>query len=148
MNDLHSLVFRFPNVIGDRLTHGVVFDFIKKLRANSKELEILGDGTQSKPYMHVSDLVKGIMRFKDEVPQGVTVYNIGVETQTSVSKIADIICEQMGLKDVEYKYTGGKIGWKGDVPTFKYDLSKIYSAGWHADLTSDEAVLRTVREVL
>lgn len=148
MNNFHSLVFRFPNVVGSRLTHGVVFDFIKKLRANSKELEILGDGTQSKPYMHISDLLSGIMKLKEDVPQGVTIYNIGVETQTSVTKIANIICEQMGLKDVEYKYTGGKIGWRGDVPTFKYDLSKIYNAGWHAEMTSDETVLRTVEEVL
>jgi UDP-glucose 4-epimerase len=98
--------------------------------------------------MHVSDLLKGIIKFKNNVVKGVTIYNIGVETETSVSRIADIVCEKMALNNVTYQYTGGKIGWKGDVSTFKYDLSKVHSAGWHAEMTSEEAVMRTVCEVL
>ena len=148
MNDFDSLIFRFPNVIGSRLTHGVVFDFINKLRENSKKLVILGDGTQSKPYMHISDLINGIMSFTCISKPGVSMYNIGVETKTSVKIIADIICEEMGLKDVEYSYTGGKAGWKGDIPTFEYDLHKIYKTGWRAKFTSDEALRKTVKEVL
>ncbi|MBE6904682.1 MAG: NAD-dependent epimerase/dehydratase family protein [Ruminococcaceae bacterium] len=148
MNDFSVLVFRFPNVIGPRLTHGVIFDFVKRLKDNPKELRILGDGTQSKPYMHVFDLVDGIIRFKNDLPKGITLFNIGVETQTTVTRIADIICEKMGLEQVEYQYTGGRGGWRGDVPVFAYNLDKIHAAGWHAKWTSDETVIKTVEEVL
>lgn len=148
MNHFSTLIFRFPNVIGPRLTHGVIFDFVKRLRDNPKELTILGDGTQSKPYMHVYDLVRGIMVFKDKVTEGVTLYNIGVETQTCVTRIADIICGEMGLQNVKYRYTGGRGGWRGDVPIFAYNLDKIHAAGWNATWTSDEAVAKTVEEVL
>jgi len=144
MNDMHTLVFRFPNVIGPRLTHGVVYDFIKKLRNNPQTLEILGDGTQTKPYLYVQDLVAAIVEFMN-VPQGVTLYNIGVESATSVTRIADIICEEMGLQQVQYSYTGGKGGWKGDVPKFRYDLSKIHQAGWKAKHESDEAIRLAAR---
>jgi UDP-glucose 4-epimerase len=148
MNDFESLVFRFPNVIGSRLTHGVIFDFMKKLCENPSELTILGDGKQSKPYMHVSDLIKGIMRFKDVQTQGVELYNIGVDTQTNVTKIADIVCTKMKLQSVKYHYTNTKGGWKGDVPVFSYNLDKIHNAGWMAEYTSDAAVELTVEEVL
>ena len=144
MNGMESLVFRFPNVIGPRLTHGVVYDFVKKLREDSKKLEILGDGQQTKPYIYVHDLVEAIVQFM-EVPQGVTLYNIGVESTTSVTRIADIICEEMDLHDVKYQYTGGTGGWKGDVPKFRYDLSKIYAAGWQGGRESDESVRLAAR---
>ncbi|GHV34852.1 UDP-glucose 4-epimerase [Clostridia bacterium] len=147
MNDIAVLVFRFPNVIGPRLTHGVIFDFIKKLNNNPKELEILGDGKQSKPYMYVADLVDAIIGFKD-VSSGVITYNIGVETQTNVSAIADIVCEGLGLKDVKYNYTGGRGGWLGDVPVFAYNLDKIHAKGWNARFESDDAVRQTLHEVL
>ena len=148
MNNYKTLIFRFPNVIGPRLTHGVIFDFIKKLRNNPNELEILGDGNQTKPYMYVYDLVDAIIKFKDRVGDGVTIYNIGVNSHTSVTKIADIICDKMGLKDVKYNYTGGTGGWKGDVPKFSYNLDKIHSAGWKAKYTSDKAVEATAEEEL
>ena len=139
MNDMSSLIFRFPNVIGPRLTHGVVYDFVKKLQRNPHELEILGDGKQTKPYIYVQDLVEAIVRFMN-VPQGVTIYNVGVETATSVKRIADIICKAMELDNVQYRYTGTASGWKGDVPRFRYDLSKIHATGWKAKHESDEAV--------
>jgi len=145
MNDMSILVFRFPNVIGPRLTHGVIFDFIRKLRCNSKELEILGDGQQTKPYIYVLDLIDAIIQFMDNVKTGVALYNIGVETATSVTKIADIVCEEMALKDVVYHYTGGSGGWKGDVPRFQYCLDRVHAAGWRAKYTSDKAVRMTVR---
>lgn len=148
MNNYKTLIFRFPNVIGPRLTHGVIFDFIKKLENNNEKLQILGDGNQTKPYMYVYDLVDVIIKFKDKIEEGVTIYNIGVDTHTSVTQIADIICEKMNLKDVKYDYTGGTGGWKGDVPKFSYNLDKIHSAGWKAKYTSDEAVEETVKEEL
>lgn len=148
MNDIQALVFRFPNVIGPRLTHGVIFDFIHKLTQNPRQLEILGNGRQTKPYIYVTDLVKAIIQFKDTAYTGVTLYNVGVSGATSVTTIADIICEEMDLKDVEYRYTGGESGWKGDVPKFSYCLNKIHAAGWEAEYTSDEAVRKTVQDNL
>lgn len=147
MNDLHTLVFRFPNVIGPRLTHGVIFDFVKRLKADPSHLRILGDGRQSKPYLYVMDLVEAIMRFR-EVPAGVTLYNVGVESQTSVTRIGEIVCEKMGLSGIPFEYTGGRGGWKGDVPVFAYDLGRIHAAGWTAKMTSDEAVAKTVEMVV
>lgn len=148
MNGLHTLVFRFPNVIGPRLTHGVIFDFVKKLRKNPRELEILGDGAQCKPYLHVRDLVECIMRFKNDLPQGITLYNVGDASASSVTRIAQIVVEKMGLQNVQFCYTGGRGGWKGDVPVFNYNLDKIHAAGWRASMTSDEAVAKTVEAVL
>lgn len=148
MNHLSTLVFRFPNVIGPRLTHGVIFDFVKRLKQDPKQLTILGDGTQMKPYMHVFDLVDGIMRFKDQPREGVILYNIGVDTQTTVTRIAEIVCEKMGLGEVEFHYTGGRGGWRGDVPVFAYNLDKIHRAGWKARWTSDQTVAKTVEEVI
>ena len=147
MNDMSVLVFRFPNVIGPRLTHGVIYDFVKRLKDDPSHLKILGDGRQSKPYIYVLDLVDAIMHFKD-APKGVTLYNVGVETQTSVTRIAEIVCEKMGLSGIPFEYTGGRGGWKGDVPVFAYDLEKIHATGWTAHMTSDEAVARTVEMVL
>lgn len=146
MNGMDVLVFRFPNVIGPRLTHGVIFDFIRKLRKDPGHLQILGDGRQTKPYIYVLDLVDAIMKFKDSTESGVRLYNVGVEGESSVTKIADIICEEMQLSDVEYQYTGGEGGWKGDVPRFKYCTDKINKAGWKPSYTSDEAVRQSVRD--
>lgn len=147
MNDMSVLVFRFPNVIGPRLTHGVIYDFVKRLKDDPSHLKILGDGRQSKPYIYVLDLVDAIMHFKD-APKGVTLYNVGVETQTSVTRIAEIVCEKMGLSGIPFEYTGGRGGWKGDVPVFAYNLEKIHATGWTAHMTSDEAVSKTVEMVL
>ena len=147
MNDMSVLVFRFPNVIGPRLTHGVIFDFVKRLKEDPSHLRILGDGRQSKPYIYVLDLVDAIMRFKD-AEKGVTLYNVGVETQTSVTRIAEIVCEKMGLTGIPFEYTGGRGGWKGDVPVFAYNLDKIHATGWKASMTSDEAVAKSVEMVL
>lgn len=147
MNDMSTLIFRFPNVIGPRLTHGVIFDFVKRLKEDPSHLRILGDGKQEKPYLHVYDLVDAIMKFKD-VDKGITLYNAGVDSKSTVTRIAEIVCEKMNLKDIPFEYTGGIGGWKGDVPTFEYDLSKIHNAGWHASMSSDEAVEKTVESVI
>lgn len=144
MNEMQVLVFRFPNVIGPNLTHGVIFDFIKKLKNNPNELQILGDGTQCKPYLYVLDLVDAIVEFSMKQEDGVEIYNIGVEDATTVTRIADLVCEKLGYKDVVYKYTGGNVGWKGDVPAFQYDLNKIYSKGWRPKHSSDESVKATL----
>jgi len=146
MNGLFANILRFPNVVGPRLTHGVIFDFIAKLRRNPRELEILGDGSQDKPYLYVADLVEAILAM--QYSQTLDIFNVGVETSTTVSRIAGIVCEEMGLDGVQYKFTGGPIGWPGDVPRFRYDLSKIHSTEWEAKHNSDEATRLAARASL
>lgn len=146
MNEMNTMIFRFANVIGPHLTHGVIFDFIKKLEANPKELQILGDGQQTKPYIYALDLIDAICEKTKNIPSGISVYNCGVESCSSVNEIADIVCKKLGLSDVKYKYTGQKIGWAGDVPNYQFDISKIKSAGWRAKYTSNEAVEKTVED--
>lgn len=149
MCDMSVVIFRFPNVIGPRLTHGVIFDFIKKLQKNPHELEILGDGTQCKPYIYVHDLVEAIVMLTREFAPGEIVYNLSVNSEgTTVTRIAEIVVEELGLSDVKFAYTGGDRGWKGDVPRFKYDISKVLSTGWTPKHTSDEAVRQTVKDAV
>lgn len=147
MNDFNSLIFRFPNVIGPNLTHGVFFDFINRLKENPNELRVLGDGTQCKPYMHVKDLVDAILLLCWS-NKGVNTYNVGVETSTSVKTIAEMVVSEMHLPDCKIIYGKSNVGWKGDVPRFVYCLDKIHSTGWKGSMTSDEASLETIREAL
>ena len=149
MCDMSAVIFRFPNVIGPRLTHGAVFDFIRKLRKNPNELEILGNGTQCKPYIYVLDLVEAILKLTNEFNSGEVVYNISVTSPgTTVTDIANIVVEELGLQNVEFKYTGGDRGWKGDVPRFSYDISKVLATGWKPRHTSDEAIRQTVKDAI
>lgn len=149
MCDMSVVIFRFPNVIGPRLTHGVIFDFIKKLQKSPHELEILGNGTQCKPYIYVHDLVEAIVMLTKEFNPGEIVYNLSVNSEgTTVTKIAEIVVEELGLENVKFAYTGGDRGWKGDVPRFKYDISKVLSTGWTPKHTSGEAVRQTVRDAV
>lgn len=147
MNDFNALIFRFPNVIGPRLTHGVIFDFIKKLKKNPKKLQILGNGKQNKQYVYVLDLVEGIFNFSKRIEKGYNLYNVSTESFTDVNTIADLVCERMGLDDVEYQYTGGECGWKGDVPSFEYDVSKAKRRGWKYTFNSTESVRETLKNV-
>ena len=149
MCDMSVVIFRFPNVIGPRLTHGVVFDFVKRLKENPKELTILGNGKQCKPYIYVLDLVEAIIRLTREFKPGEQVYNLSVKGEgTTVTKIAETVVEELGLEDVKFSYTGGDRGWKGDVPRFSYDISKILATGWEPKFSSDESVRQTVIDVI
>ncbi len=147
MCDFNALVFRFPNVIGPRLTHGVIFDFVKKLKKDPHRLQILGDGTQNKQYVYALDLVKAIDDFSEKIEQGLSLYNISTESFTDVNTIADLVCERMGLTNVHYEYTGGKCGWKGDVPSFDYNVEKAKSKGWKYTYNSTDAVRETLRNL-
>jgi len=144
MNDLDITIFRFPNVTGPHLTHGVIFDFIKKLRNDPEKLEILGDGTQNKSYMFVQDLIDAILLVSFGKGRGVNIYNVGGEGSTTVKEIADMVCAKMGRKNVRYEFSGGDRGWKGDIPAFQFDLSKIHLLGWKARHTSNQAVQATL----
>lgn len=146
--DMQGWIFRFANVVGIRGTHGVIVDFINKLKKNPNELEILGDGKQKKPYLYVTECVDGIMHGFERSDEEINVFNLGVDSATRVTRIGELVVEEMGLKDVEFKYTGGKRGWKGDVPHFQFDIGKIKKLGWKPELSSDEAVRKAIRDLL
>ena len=145
---VQAWIYRFANVVGIRGTHGVIVDFIDKLRKDPKELEILGDGKQQKPYLHVSDVVDGMLHGFEHSNEPVNLFNLSCDSNTTVTRIAEMVTEEMGLKDVEFKFTGGKRGWPGDVPRFQLDASKIKKLGWKENYTSDEAVRKAIREIL
>lgn len=140
-------IIRFPNVVGERATHGVVLDFINKLRKNAHELEVLGDGNQRKPYLYVKDLVDAIEHFIGHTAETLNYVNVGVETSTMVREIAEIVIQEMKVP-ATIRYTGGAVGWIGDVPRFEYGLDKIHGLGWKARMCSTEAVRTAVRAML
>jgi UDP-glucose 4-epimerase len=142
---IQNWIFRFPNVIGFRSTHGAMFDFMNRLKKNPLELAILGDGTQSKPYLYVEDLVEGILFGWKKAKERLNCFNLGVSSTTKVSEIAEIVVGELGLSGVKFQYSGGDRGWVGDVPQFEYDLSKINALGWTAKHTSNEAVRLAVK---
>ena len=146
--DMRAWVFRFANVVGTRATHGVIFDFINKLKRDPGELEILGDGKQQKPYIHVDDCVDGILYGFQNSDSQLNVFNLGCSSSTRVSSIARIVVEEMGLKDAKLKYTGGERGWPGDVPQVRFDTSKMERLGWTPRYSSDEAVRKAIRNIL
>jgi UDP-glucose 4-epimerase len=148
MNDIQSWIVRFPNVTGERMTHGVIHDFIQKLRDNPKQLIILGDGRQKKPYMYVQDLVEALLFIFQNAQEKLNYFNAGVKDEITVTEIAGIVCAEMGLHNVKFKYTGGSTGWPGDVPHYRYDLKKLNGLGWKAAHSSKEAVQLAVRSIL
>ncbi len=145
---IKSVIYRFANIVGPRSTHGVIYDFIMKLKKNPRELEILGDGTQTKSYLYVEDCVDAIIFGYENRRNDVEIFNIGSEDWINVRKIADIIVEEMGLKNVTYKFTGGKRGWKGDVPKMLLSIEKIKKYGWRPKHNSEESVRLTARHLI
>jgi len=145
---IQAWIARFPNVVGERTTHGVVFDFINRLTADPKRLTILGDGKQCKPYLYVKDLVEGMFFIWERSKEPLNYFNLGVGSDTTVRRIAEIVVEEMCLRDVEFSFTGGDRGWVGDVPRFQYDLGKVHKLGWQARRTSDEAIRLAVQAEL
>ncbi len=146
--DLRAWIYRFPNVVGSRLTHGAIYDFIKKLKQDITQLLILGDGSQHKPYLYIYDLIDAIMFCLERMKGPINCVNVGVESTTHVNRIAEIVVEEIGINNVKFRYTGGDRGWKGDVPFFQYDLTRITKLGWQARYSSDEAVRKSVQENL
>jgi UDP-glucose 4-epimerase len=146
--DMKGWIYRFANVVGDRGTHGVIVDFIKKLRKNPKELEILGDGKQRKPYLYVTECIDGILHGFENANEEINYFNLGCDSATEVTRIAELVVEEMGLKNVTFCYTGGKRGWKGDVPHFQFEIEKIKKLGWGPKLDSDQAVRKAIQDVL
>jgi len=149
MFDMQASAFRFGNVVGGKQTHGVAFDFMRRLKMNSSQLEILGDGMQSKPYIHVNDVVSAMFIALDNQKVKYDVYNVAPKDPATVNEIADIVLEKMNIKksDCEYRYSGGNRGWKGDVPIVRLDTSKISSLGWKSSMDSIDAIKKSVGEM-
>ena len=145
----NATIIRLANIIGPRSNHGVIPDFIRKLRDNPAVVEILGDGSQTKSYLHIDDCVSAITSAAG-ISKGVSIYNVGSEDQIGVVQIADIISQEMKLNPL-YQFTGGVDGgrgWSGDVKNMFLDTGRIRSLGWKAKFGSVEAVRTTVRQML
>jgi len=146
--DMQGWIYRFANVVGIRGTHGVLVDFINKLRKNPKELEILGDGRQMKPYLYVTECIDGIIFGFEKSNDEINIFNLGCNSATDVTRIGELVTEEMKLENVNFSYTGGKRGWKGDVPHFQFDIDKIKKLGWTPKLESDEVVRKAIKDLL
>jgi UDP-glucose 4-epimerase len=145
---MRAWMFRFANVVGVRMGHGVIHDFIQKLRRDPHELDILGDGQQQKPFFLVDDCIEGMLCAFNSSDSWCDVYNLGCATTTKIHRVAEIVVEEMGLRDVKFKYTGGRRGWPGDVPQVFLDVSRMKKLGWEVNRHSDEAVRIAARGLL
>jgi UDP-glucose 4-epimerase len=145
---IQSYSFRFVSWIGERYSHGVVYDFIRKLQANPRELEILGDGNQKKSYLHVEDGVRGIFLALRKLTDPKNILNLGHEEYMNVKDLARIVYEEMGLKDVRFRFTGGVKGWLGDSPFVHLDTSRMKAAGFTPQICIEEGIRRTARYLL
>lgn len=148
--DMKCWIFRFANIVGGRGTHGVIFDFIKKLKKDPSRLEILGDGKQTKSYMLVDDCVDAMLYVHSKSTEQFNVFNLGATDRVDLMTIAGILVEKMGLKEVKFDLTGGKRGWPGDVPQMFLSVDKLSKLGWKSRHSSREAVetaiMRMVKE--
>ena len=151
MYGFRCVIYRMANVVGPRCSHGVIYDFVEKLRRNPEELEVLGDGTQSKSYLYVDDCVEGMILGAERAEGRVEILNIGSEDRVDVKTIARIVIEEMGLSGVDIRLTGGVDGgrgWKGDVKLMQLDMSRLRSLGWRPRLSSAETVRETAKALV
>jgi UDP-glucose 4-epimerase len=145
---MQAWMYRFVSIQGERHPHGVTYDFVRKLQSNPKELEILGDGTARKSYLHVGDCVDGFFLGFEKAGGKTNLFNIGHTEFVDVKTLAGYITDEMGLENVEYKFTGGERGWIGDSPLVHLDTGRIQSLGWKPRVSIEETVRRTVRWLL
>jgi UDP-glucose 4-epimerase len=149
MFGFRACVFRFGNVVGPRQTHGVGFDFLRSLTAKPKRLRILGDGHQSKPYIHVSDVVEAALCAARQASAPFSVFNVATDDAVTVTEIADLAIETLGLPlKPAFEFTGGSRGWKGDVPVVRLDSTRMRSLGWFPKRNSREAVRHSLQELM
>ncbi|WP_338599745.1 NAD-dependent epimerase/dehydratase family protein [Sulfolobus tengchongensis] len=147
--NIKSIVTRLANITGGRVSHGVVIDFIKKLRENPKTLEILGDGRQKKSYLYIDDLIEAFVKLENNVNEIYEVYNIGNTDWITVNEIAKIVTNEMNLNpEIVYKDTGEGRGWPGDVRFMLLDISKINKIGWSPTMNSRDTIRQAVRDIL
>jgi UDP-glucose 4-epimerase len=151
MFGLQGCVYRFANVVGERQTHGVGFDFLRQLQASPRRLRVLGDGTQSKSYIHVSDVIDAVL-LAAEVPGAARfrTYNVATGDYITVREIAELAVECMGLPagGTEFAYAGGDRGWAGDVPIVRLNTARIRSLGWRNKMTTKDALKESMHGML
>jgi len=145
---MRCFIFRFVSWIGERYSHGVIYDFVRKLQRDPHELEILGDGRQRKSYLYVKDGVDGIFQAIAAFTASKNVFNLGHSDHLPVTRLADIVVEEMGLKAVAYRFTGGSRGWLGDSPLVQLDTGRLNRVGWQPQVSLEEGIRRTVRYLL
>ncbi len=143
---MNSWIFRFANIVGRRDTHGILVDFLRKLKKDPTKLEILGDGEQKKSYLLVEECVGGILYGFKNSREKINIFNLGCQDNIKVSRIAEILVDEMGFKNVKFEYTGGNRGWSGDVPCIMLNVEKLNQLGWKAKDSSEEAIQRAVRD--
>lgn len=146
--DIDSYVFRFGNVLGDRINHGVIFDFAKKLKSDPTQLLILGNGKQEKNYFRVSDCINGMWTISRKLAEKCLIINLGNSSLTNVTRIAEIVVEESKLKSVKLSVQGVDLAWPGDQPIIRLNCSQALKYGWSCESDSDEAVRLTARELL
>ncbi len=147
MFSITGVAFRFANVVGPHQTHGVGYDFVRKLLKNPKQLFILGDGRQDKPYIYVSDVVSAMRLTEKKIWSGFHAFNVATFDSVTVREIAKMTVEQMGFKNVKFLYTGGDRGWKGDVPVVRMDSGRIRKLGWKNLYSSKQAIQMSLRSI-
>ena len=148
MFGMTACAFRFANVVGARQTHGVGFDFLRRLREDPARLVILGDGKQSKSYVHVSDVVEAALLANTRVESGFHVWNVATDDAVTVTEIAEMAAQTLRIDPLpRFEYTGGDRGWKGDVPVVRLDASRMKELGWRPRFNSREAVRWSLREM-
>ena len=148
MYDMQSWIFRPANIVGRRQTHGVGYDFIRKLNKNPGELVILGDGSQSKSYLYIDDLIDAVILAIEKSNDRVNLFNLASDSFVDVKTIAKITIEEMGLKNVMLHFGADSRGWKGDVPKVRIDAKKINNLGWQPKLNSKEAIKKSIKDLL
>jgi UDP-glucose 4-epimerase len=150
MFGLSGQVFRFGNVVGPRQTHGVGFDFVRRLLDDATTLQILGDGRQSKSYIHVEDVVDAVLVADRSATGDYDAFNVATGDYMTVTEIADLAVETVGLDpaEVRYEYTGGERGWRGDVPVVRLNTDRIRRLGWRNRRSSREALQDSMQALL
>lgn len=150
MFDLAACAFRFGNVVGPRQTHGVGFDFVRRLLSEPQRLRILGDGNQSKSYIHVTDVVNAVLLAHERTEKSFEVYNVATGDYITVNEIAQLAIAVTGLSpdQVRLEHTGGDRGWKGDVPVVRLNTDRIQKLGWKCRMTSRQALCTAMRSML
>jgi UDP-glucose 4-epimerase len=146
MFDIKGTVFRFSNLVGPKQTHGVVYDFLLKLAKNQVTLNVLGNGTQLKPYIHVSDALAGIDIALKNQEAMYEVFNVSNKSSTSVSRIAEMVLSELGLQKTEILYQSTDRGWKADIPKYSMSSKKLFDFGWEINYVSDEAIRMSINE--
>jgi len=144
--NIQTWILRLSNMVGERTTHGILFDFLEKIKNNSKELIVLGDGNQNKPYMYVHELIDSMFFIIKNAQERFNVFNVGPKDGVSVSVIAELFLEKFGSGQ-KIKYTGGKTGWKGDIPYYSHNSIKLNTLGWEPILSSKYAVRKAINKM-